>query len=157
MNRKQQGYTLIEVMVVLVIVISMSAAGVYGWQRWQYQQHLLQTAQQARDFLEQLREEANWWNLDNKLSIQRSPQGWCLIAQMNGEQPCRKGARNQFSPPWPEVEIDEMTPGLAFFGLRNTAWPGHIILRNSTGEWRLIVSVWGRIRLCQPGEGTSCM
>ncbi|NUW58824.1 prepilin peptidase-dependent protein [Cronobacter muytjensii] len=157
MNRKEQGYSLIEVMVVLVIIISMSAAGVYGWQRWQQQQRLWQTAQQTRDFLEQLREEANWRNVDHKLWLQRGPQGWCLGTQNDKEQTCRKGAKNQFSPTWPEIEISEMTPGLAFFGLRNTAWPGHLILRNSAGEWRLIISVWGRIRLCEPGEGASCV
>ncbi|EPP1033218.1 prepilin peptidase-dependent protein [Cronobacter turicensis] len=157
MKRKQQGYSLIEVMVVLVIVISMSAAGVYGWQRWQNQQRLWQTAQQTRDFLEQLREDANWRNADHKLRLQRGPEGWYLGTQTNDEQACRKGAKDQFSPPWSEVEIGEMTPGLAFFGLRNTAWPGHIILKSQAGEWRIIISVWGRIRLCEPGEGTSCV
>ncbi|EKP4474804.1 prepilin peptidase-dependent protein [Cronobacter dublinensis] len=157
MNRKQQGYSLIEVMVVLVIVISMSAAGVYGWQRWQQQQRLWQTAQQTRDFLEQLREDANWRNVDHKLWLQREPQGWCLGTQASEGQTCRKGTKNQFSPPWPEVDVSEMTPGLAFFGLRNTASPGHLILRNGAGEWRIIISVWGRIRLCEPGEGISCV
>ncbi|ELQ6215872.1 prepilin peptidase-dependent protein [Cronobacter dublinensis] len=157
MNRKQQGYSFIEVMVVLVIVISMSAAGVYGWQRWQQQQRLWQTAQQTRDFLEQLREDANWRNVDHKLWLQRDPQGWCLGTQASGGQTCRKGTKNQFSPSWPEVDVSEMTPGLAFFGLRNTAWPGHLILRNGAGEWRIIISVWGRIRLCEPGEETSCV
>ncbi|WP_105744271.1 prepilin peptidase-dependent protein [Cronobacter dublinensis] len=157
MNRKQQGYSLIEVMVVLVIVISMSAAGVYGWQRWQQQQRLWQTAQQTRDFLEQLREDANWRNVDHKLWLQREPQGWCLGTQASGGQTCRKGTKNQFSPPWPEVDVSEMTPGLAFFGLRNTAWPGHLILRNGACEWRIIISVWGRIRLCEPGEGMPCV
>ncbi|EPN9528624.1 prepilin peptidase-dependent protein [Cronobacter malonaticus] len=157
MNRKQQGYSLIEVMVVLVIVISMSVAGVYGWQRWQNQQRLWQTAQQTRDFLEALREETNWRNVDHKLWLNRGSQGWCLGTQASGEQTCNKGSKNQFLPPWPEVEIVEITPGLAFFGLRNTAWPGHIILRSPAGEWRIIISAWGRIRLCEPGEGTSCV
>ncbi|WP_158694672.1 prepilin-type N-terminal cleavage/methylation domain-containing protein, partial [Cronobacter malonaticus] len=94
MNRKQQGYSLIEVMVVLVIIISMSAAGVYGWQRWQNQQRLWQTAQQTRDFLEALREEANWRNVDYKLWVNRGSQGWCLGTQASSEQTCRKGAKD---------------------------------------------------------------
>ncbi len=96
MNRKEQGYSLIEVMVVLVIVIGMSAAGVYGWQRWQNQQRLWQTAQQTRDFLEQLREEANWRNVDHKLWLNRGSQGWCLGTQASGEQTCNKRAKTSF-------------------------------------------------------------
>lgn len=46
---------------------------------------------------------------------------------------------------------------LAFFGLRNTAWAGHIGFKNSTGEWWLVVSPWGRLRLCQQGETEGCL
>lgn len=46
---------------------------------------------------------------------------------------------------------------LAFFGLRNTAWAGHIRFKNSTGEWWLVVSPWGRLRLCQQGETEGCL
>ncbi|HBM1405832.1 TPA: hypothetical protein LUI38_000613, partial [Salmonella enterica subsp. enterica] len=45
---------------------------------------------------------------------------------------------------------------LAFFGLRNTAWAGHIVLKNAAGEWRLVVSSWGRIRLCERNEAATC-
>lgn len=42
------------------------------------------------------------------------------------------------------------------FGLRNTAWAGHIRLKNATGEWRVVVSGWGRIRLCERDEARLC-
>ncbi|MDU1470438.1 MAG: prepilin peptidase-dependent protein, partial [Escherichia coli] len=57
----------------------------------------------------------------------------------------------------PEVEMSDLTPSLAFFGLRNTAWAGHIRFKNSTGEWWLVVSPWGRLRLCQQGETEGCL
>ncbi len=56
-----------------------------------------------------------------------------------------------------EVEMSDLTPSLAFFGLRNTAWAGHIRFKNSTGEWWLVVSPWGRLRLCQQGETEGCL
>ncbi|MGQ7152385.1 prepilin peptidase-dependent protein, partial [Escherichia coli] len=62
-----------------------------------------------------------------------------------------------FVPRWPEVEMSDLTPSLAFFGLRNTAWAGHIRFKNSTGEWWLVVSPWGRLRLCQQGETEGCL
>ncbi len=42
-------------------------------------------------------------------------------------------------------------------------WPaqyrmaGHIRFKNSTGEWWLVVSPWGRLRLCQQGETEGCL
>lgn len=38
-----------------------------------------------------------------------------------------------------------------------TAWAGHIRFKNSTGEWWLVVSPWGRLRLCQQGETEGCL
>ncbi len=54
-------------------------------------------------------------------------------------------------------QMSDLTPSLAFFGLRNTAWAGHIRFKNSTGEWWLVVSPWGRLRLCQQGETEGCL
>ncbi|MDI4745809.1 prepilin-type N-terminal cleavage/methylation domain-containing protein, partial [Salmonella enterica subsp. enterica serovar Kentucky] len=33
--KKQQGYTLIETVVAMSLIIILSATGLYGWQRWQ--------------------------------------------------------------------------------------------------------------------------
>lgn len=61
-----------------------------------------------------------------------------------------------FTPDWRDVVLADITPSLAFFGLRNTAWAGHIVLKNAAGEWRLVVSSWGRIRLCERNEAATC-
>ncbi len=57
---------------------------------------------------------------------------------------------------WEEINLAEATPALAFYGLRNTAWPGHIRLQNTAGEWQIVISPWGRIRLCKPTQVESC-
>lgn len=44
-----------------------------------------------------------------------------------------------------------MTAGIGFYGLRNSAWAGHILLQSDGGAWRIVVSNWGRIRLCREG------
>ncbi len=61
-----------------------------------------------------------------------------------------------FTPDWRDVVLADITPSLAFFGLRNTAWAGHIVLKNAAGEWRLVVSSRGRIRLCERNEAATC-
>lgn len=156
MKRNEQGYSLTEMMLVMTIVAALSAGGLYGWQRWQQQQRLWQTACQVRDFFEQLREDANWHNRDHKLWLKREGGSWCLGSEAAKEKICRAGAKGQIVPRWPEAEVTEITPGLGFYGQRNTAWPGHLLLRSPAGEWRIIISVWGRIRLCPGGGSHSC-
>ncbi|HAW3799842.1 TPA: prepilin-type N-terminal cleavage/methylation domain-containing protein [Escherichia coli] len=57
--KTQRGYTLIETLVAMLILVMLSASGLYGWQYWQQSQRLWQTASQARDYLLYLREDAN--------------------------------------------------------------------------------------------------
>ncbi|EHK1123408.1 prepilin-type N-terminal cleavage/methylation domain-containing protein [Escherichia coli] len=46
--KTQRGYTLIETLVAMLILVMLSASGLYGWQYWQQSQRLWQTASQAR-------------------------------------------------------------------------------------------------------------
>ena len=43
MNR-EQGYTLIETLIALTLVLILGASGLYGWRSWQQEQRLWQTA-----------------------------------------------------------------------------------------------------------------
>ncbi|MES3500030.1 prepilin peptidase-dependent protein [Citrobacter portucalensis] len=155
--KKQQGYTLLETLIAMLIVAALGASGLYGWQRWQQQQRLWQTACQVRDYLLQLREDANWRNRDHVISVIRDGASWCFVSSAASQTSCRPVSSLVFTPPWDGVEMAEITPSLAFFGLRNTAWAGHIRLKNTAGEWRVVVSGWGRIRLCERGEARLCL
>ncbi|HIH5775571.1 TPA: prepilin peptidase-dependent protein [Citrobacter werkmanii] len=154
--KKQQGYTLLETLIAMLIVAALGASGLYGWQYWQQQQRLWQTACQVRDYLLQLREDANWRNRDHVISVMRDGTSWCLVSSAASQGGCKPTSPLVFAPLWDDVGMAEITPSLAFFGLRNTAWAGHIRLKNTTGEWRVMVSGWGRIRLCERDEARSC-
>lgn len=153
--KRERGYTLIETMIVITIVAILSAAGLYGWRGWQQQQRLWQTAVQVREYLVLLRDDANWHNRDRPIAIHKEGNHACLVsADVEG---CPSGDPWTLHPQWPEVQLADITPGLAFFGLRNTAWAGHVRLQSPAGSWMVVVSGWGRIRLCQPAEENTCL
>ncbi|MEL4012699.1 prepilin peptidase-dependent protein [Dryocola clanedunensis] len=156
MNKKQNGFSLVEVLIVMTIVVALSAGGLYGWQQWQQQQRLWITVQQVRNLLERLRSDASWHNQDRLLALSQTGAGWCL--GLAGPQTgCGSSGQWQLRQPFADVRIAEMTAGLGFYGLRNTAWPGHITLSSPAGTWQVIVSAWGRIRICTTDEATRCL
>lgn len=116
--KKQQGYTLLETLIAMLIVAALGASGLYGWQRWQQQQRLWQTAIQVRDYLLQLREDANWRNRDHVISVIRDGTSWCFVSSAASQTTCRPASSLVFTSPWDDVEMAEITPSLAFFGLQ---------------------------------------
>lgn len=154
--KKEQGYTLIEITVATIVLVILGASGLYGWQSYQAHQRLWQTAWQVRDYLELLRNDANWHNRDRKVWVKQESGRWCLLASADAQATCGGNNPLALRPLWPEVALVDITPSLGFYGLRNTAWAGHITLRSEAGEWQIIVSNWGRIRVCQRTNSGAC-
>lgn len=156
MKKTIQGFSLIEMMVVMLIIAILSSGGIYGFQQWQNHQRLWQTAQQLSQFLYHLRSDANQFNRDQILSFWQRDDRWCLTTQRYIGKPCLTHSQWQFIPRFKDVSISEITPSLGFYGVMNTAKPGHIILRNAAGQRKIIISVWGRIRTIAWPEKTLC-
>ncbi len=122
MNR-EHGYTLMETLVTLTLMMILSVGGLYGWQRWQQQQRLWQTAVQVRDFLLFLRDDANAYNRDRVLRVGRGRSG--LVPERGGEGPdCASGTSFTLRPRWPGITLAGVTHGLGFYGLRSVRTGG---------------------------------
>ena len=122
--KKENGFTLIETLVAVSLVVILSASGLYRHNR------------------------------DHQITRQRVGDRDCLVS--SAVQGCEKDSPFVLLPLWPEVAIGEVTPSLGFYGLRDTAWAGRIRVQSRAGDWLIIVSDGGRIRMCKVSEGGQC-
>lgn len=152
--KNENGFTLIETLIALTLVVILSATGLYGWDSWQLQQRLWQTAGQVRDYMVFLRNDANRHNRDHLVTLQRDENRNCLVSSTVMD--CESGGPFVMVPLWPEVVISEITPSLGFFGLRDTAWAGRVGVKSRAGEWLIIISNAGRIRMCNAAVQGAC-
>ncbi|MGV3344677.1 prepilin-type N-terminal cleavage/methylation domain-containing protein [Enterobacteriaceae bacterium LUAb1] len=143
MKKSNAGFTLMELMVVIVIVAVLSGGALRGWQHWQQLQHLTASARQLQLFLQRLQNDAHWHNRERRLWWRKQDRG----SVGSGELP---QTLYQFVPQWSEVNIVKMHGEPGFYGKRDTAWPGSIDIVSPAGQWRVVISAKGRIRLCQP-------
>ena len=120
MNR-EHGYTLMETPVTLTLMMILSVGGLYGWQRWQQQQRLWQTAVQVRDFL-LFCAMTPTPTTGTACFASADEVGWCLSAE--GGPDCASGTSFTLRPRWPGITLAGVTPGLGFYGLRSTALGG---------------------------------
>lgn len=148
--KKEKGFTLMEMLIAISLIMTLSAAGLYGWRRWQQQQQLWQTARQVRDYLVVLRNDAWRNNQDHTVTLKQDGKLWCLLK--SGIPECQADSAFVLTPQWPDIQVTEMTPALGFYGLRDTAWAGRVRLQSQAGEWLILISAWGRIRMCN-GKG----
>lgn len=146
----QQGLTLIELLVVIMLVGVLTSWGINQWQYYQQALRLEQTAQQLLTFLVRLQADANWCNR-NALLWFHTGSAWCMGSGTPATR-CVPNAEGVFIPAHPDVELREVTQKeMGFYGVRNNAQAGHILLANRAGQIRLVLSAKGRLRLCSEG------
>ncbi|MBH2895599.1 prepilin peptidase-dependent protein [Serratia ureilytica] len=147
---RQRGITLIELLAALLIAGMLTGWGVGQWRHHQQTLRLEHTAQQLLAFLLRLQADANWRNRTTLLWFKNGPPG-CLGGGVPPPD-CAAAEGSVFSPSYRDVVLSGYTDKeIGFYGLRNTAQAGHILLSNEVGGLRLVLSTRGRLRLCSEG------
>ncbi|RJF53537.1 prepilin peptidase-dependent protein [Serratia inhibens] len=143
----QRGMTLIELLVVITLAGMLTGWGVSQWRYYQQSLRLEHTAQQLLAFLTRIQVDANWRNRTALLWF-KTGDPWCI----GSNQPlsgCEGHSDDLFSPHYRDVRLAAHTQKeMGFYGLRNNAQAGHIVLANGAGSLRLVLSAKGRLRLC---------
>ncbi|MFZ1873945.1 MAG: prepilin peptidase-dependent protein [Chania sp.] len=146
-GHRQQGLSLIELLVVMLLAGMLTSWGVSQWHLYQQALRLEQTAQQLLAFLTRLQADANWRNR-NALLWFKQGEPWCIGSETAATR-CTPAVGWVFTPIHLDVQLQDFTQKeMGFYGLRNNAQAGHILLANGAGRIRLVLSAKGRLRLC---------
>lgn len=143
--------TLIEVMLVLGLVATLSVWSLQGWRAHQQRAELAQQAQGLRLYLTDLRAQS-YQHSQTRLLWARVGSPGCVGS---GAKPaeCPQAGAGVFNPSAAGITVGIFSEKIiGFYGLRNTAQAGHITLSNAAGTVRVILSARGRIRLCSEGQ-----
>ncbi|AKJ43082.1 prepilin-type N-terminal cleavage/methylation domain-containing protein [Pragia fontium] len=147
----QRGMTLMEILFVIAIMAILSTSGINSWQGYRQRILLEQTSAGLLAFLSRTQSAANWHNQTYLLTLGRRGNRYCLRAgQSASGSECASDIGLIFLLPDNsfEIALNQSEIGLGFYGLRNTAGAGHIVLSNVAGRVRLVLSAKGRLRRC---------
>ncbi|MGC6388692.1 prepilin peptidase-dependent protein [Ewingella sp. S1.OA.A_B6] len=151
-DSKQQGMSLIEILVVIMLISICSLWGMHGWQGYQQALRLEQNAQRLRLYLISLQTQANAYNRSIILWAIGGIQG-CVGYSLRPASCTSSEGLPRFVMSESDMEVLDFTEKvMGFYGIRNAAQAGHITLMNSAGSIRLVLSARGRIRLCSEGK-----
>lgn len=135
---RMSGFTLLEMMVVMLLISSMAVYGLHGFKQQRMALQLEQTSLQLLAFLQQAQQRAFAENSTAQIVVDASQRSVNV-----------KNTARRFTPSTPDISIaSQMSKSAGFYGIRNNAMAGHIELSSEAGTVSAIWSAQGRLRLC---------
>lgn len=151
MNNKQWGFTLIEMMVVMLIVSLTLSYSVYHWHQQQQRIQLIETANRIAYFIHSNLMEAIYFNLEKILKIVVHPTEWQLTFYTGTSN----SDAQRFEHPFEDIRLYHANrTDINFYGKEGTSHGFSLSIQNSAGRISVVVSSLGRIRLCNDFAGS---
>ena len=144
----QQGYTLIEMLLVLMLTAVVALASGHVWHHYQQHAQLERAATQIADFLLRLQLSASRGNHTCRVSV--TPGGnWSISACLMPTDGSPPVALGRLDSPVDDIRLGgSQFDYLTLTGTRNTATAGHLTVCNAAGRLKIILSGKGRVRIC---------
>lgn len=141
------GFSLLELMFVMLFVSIVSSLGLSSWRQFTQQQQLISSTQSIVAYLNGVKHAAFIYNHDISVIFHRIDNGsFCLYrADDNGSLSttlCEININDV------ELSVDNESSLIRFYGRRNNAKATTLIIKNNHYEHRIIISSLGRIRSC---------
>lgn len=137
---RMSGFTLLEMMVVMLLVSSMALYGLHGFKQQRMALQLEQAGQVLLTFLQQAQRRAFAENSTVQIEVN---------AEQRSVGIQHTSRMYVYVPSSSDITVaSQLTKNAGFYGVRNNALAGHIDLSNSAGTVSVIWSAQGRLRLC---------
>jgi prepilin-type N-terminal cleavage/methylation domain-containing protein len=138
----QEGFTLIEVAVVLALLSILAAVAIPQWGKFLPSHHLNSSVRQVQSELHNIKMRAAAENIGFQLAYLEGASSYTIQKDKN---------------PWVTKPLPEgiviTKAGIISFSPRGTAGSDRVRLRNSQGACtQVVVSQTGRVRVCKPGD-----
>ncbi|WP_434526964.1 prepilin peptidase-dependent protein [Photorhabdus asymbiotica] len=151
----QLGFSLLELMIVIVLVSMFSLWGIQKWGNHQERTRLQDSVQKILTFIARQQSLANYLNKEVVLWL-RTGKDWCIALSNTVSVDCDLENIAGIKSPYQDVVISSATKEqIAFHGIRNTMIPASFTLANSAGEISVIFSSRGRVRACSNNKFNS--
>lgn len=145
---ERAGFTLLETLLVIILIALLASWSLPQWRIYRQGLQLEQTAVQLLTFLTHRQAHASWLNRSLFIWAQEGDT-WCIGVDNPAGGDCQRSDEGHFTPADRGVALVAVSQNeMGFYGLRNTAQGGHLILVNEAGRIRVIISSRGRVRLC---------
>lgn len=153
MKQKQQnGYSILELLIAMVIMVLIILPSINGWLHYQQRIKLANVSHVLLAFFIQVQLQANRYNHVYVLNYYEQNGNGYIEASLN--DPLKNNTVKFIQSLSPGV-VEGFQPNspIIFYGKRNMAAAGTITIKNRAGKIKFIVSTKGRIRRCSE-QGT---
>lgn len=147
-NADEQGFTLIEILVVLFLCSIVALPVFYQWQQQVRRLQLIDVARQAAEFIYSNIMEGIYLNQHRIMTVSFTSKEWRLaVTDVETAQEISQFKSDKFE----SIKLKYASRQLIYFyGRQGTSSPFRIELNNENDQISVIISSSGRVRSCSP-------